>query len=51
MPNMTNLTDIVEEDWMDLCDDGSLLDQDVVRYPLILIYLIVFTICLLGECF
>ncbi|CAJ0605911.1 unnamed protein product [Cylicocyclus nassatus] len=51
MMNMTNLTDIVEEDWMDLCDDGSLLDQNAVRYPLILIYLIVFTICLLGNFF
>ncbi|KIH58219.1 hypothetical protein ANCDUO_11577 [Ancylostoma duodenale] len=51
MLNVTNITDVVEEDWTDLCEDGSLLDQDSVRFPLILVYLFVFTVCLLGNFF
>ncbi|XGW11411.1 hypothetical protein V3C99_012703 [Haemonchus contortus] len=48
---MMNLTDIVEEDLVDMCEEGSLLDQPAVRLPLIVIYLFVFTVCLLGNIF
>ncbi|KHJ90897.1 7 transmembrane receptor [Oesophagostomum dentatum] len=50
MATISNVTTaIMEEDWVDLCDEGSLLDQDAVRFPLILIYLFVFTLCLLVS--
>ncbi|KAK6044844.1 hypothetical protein COOONC_17651, partial [Cooperia oncophora] len=48
---MVNLTEVVEEDWVDLCEEGSLLDQPAVRLPLIVIYLSVFCVCLLGNIF
>ncbi|KAK6016559.1 hypothetical protein OSTOST_17956, partial [Ostertagia ostertagi] len=32
---MVNLPDVVEEDWVDMCDEGSSLDQRAVRLPLI----------------
>lgn len=48
---MENVTGLVEEEWIDLCEEGSLLDRSTVRYPLIVIYLFVFSVCLLGENF
>lgn len=48
----TNVTDVVEEDWIDLCGDApSLLDQWWVRYPTMMLYLFVFVVCLIGNPF
>ncbi|VDM63859.1 unnamed protein product [Angiostrongylus costaricensis] len=50
--DITNTTvRIIEEDWIDLCEDGSLLDQTAVRFSFIFIYLFVFIVCLLGNVF
>ncbi|WKX95354.1 hypothetical protein Q1695_012085 [Nippostrongylus brasiliensis] len=48
--DMANVT-VREEDWIDMCEEGSLLDQPAVRLPLIVVYLLVFTVCLLGNVF
>ncbi|KAE9415694.1 hypothetical protein Angca_009048 [Angiostrongylus cantonensis] len=50
--DITNTTvRIIEEDWVDSCEDGSLLDQTAVRFSFIFTYLFVFVVCLFGNVF
>uniref|UniRef100_A0A1I7XEN8 G_PROTEIN_RECEP_F1_2 domain-containing protein n=1 Tax=Heterorhabditis bacteriophora TaxID=37862 RepID=A0A1I7XEN8_HETBA len=51
MQNITSIVEVVSEDWIDDCEDWSLLDQPWIRYPFMMMYMGVFLVCLFGNLF